>query len=243
MNDTLRKKISYCCLSPLFAFFLLASPLYAYDLPRLKSNEELAQSLWTDHTSHFEKLFALTPVDSFLEFGVGEGSYFFLKHCDHVRSVELLAKKNSESNERYYNACIDLFKNFPHWKPSIYRCSDLISEAVIVAETGKNPATVDNRYMQEINALCDQIFSEGHYDVAFVDPGITIRGSIVQALFGRVNIIAAHDTSFHGNIYGWSWIPEHPDYVKIVFRQGSGTSFWIHKDFPDLINELKRLVP
>lgn len=168
-------------------------------------------------------------------------SGYFLQHCNHVRSVELLAKNNADANERYYNACIDLFKNFPNWEPSIYRCSHLIAQAIDIAETGTNPAVADDRYMQEIHALCDRIFSEQQYDVAFVDPGIIIRGSFVQALFGRIQIIVAHDISFHGNIYGWSWIPEHPDYERISFYQGSGTSFWIHKDLSDLIEQLKRL--
>lgn len=221
--------------------FIGFSPLslYAEYSPQLKTYDDLAGSLWTDHVNHFEKLFGLFPVDSFLEFGVGEGTYYFLQHCNHVRSVELLSKNNAAANERYYNACIGLFKDFPNWEPSVYRCSNLIAAAVDIAETGKDPATVDDAYMIEINALCDVIFKERRYDVAFVDPGIVIRGSFVKALFGRVKIIAAHDVSFHGNIYGWAWIPEHPDYERISFYNGSGTSFWIRKDLTDLIEQLK----
>lgn len=240
MLDTFKKKSTI-----FFAIFLnlnlSLSFIYGDYSPRLKTDDELASSLWTDHVNYFEKLFALTPIDSFLEFGIGEGTYYFLQHCSHVRSVELLAKNNAEANERYYNACLTLFQNFSNWNPSIYRCSNWIAKAVDIAETGKNPVVYGDEYMKEINALLDLLFAEQQYDLAFVDPGIVIRGSFVQALFGRTKIIVAHDTSFHGEIYGWAWIPEHPDYEKISFYKGSGTTFWIHKELSDLIEQLKRL--
>lgn len=207
--------------------------------PRLKTDQELSASEWTDHVNHFSKLLEVMDIEEFLEFGVGEGTKFFLDHCQSVTSVELLAKNNLNANLAYYNLCLNLFKNYSNWRPSCYFCSDEISQAVDIAEKGINPRSIDSRYFDEINALCDSLFKDKKYDVAFVDPGVIIRGDFVKALFGRVKVIVAHDVAHHANIYGWAYIDEHPDYVRIRYLEGSGTAFWVHRDLQEIIAHLE----
>lgn len=226
--------------------FLLLVTLFSFKQvngyePQLRSDEYLASSLWTDHTQHFAKLFKLTNVNAFLEFGVGEGTKFYLDHCVEVTSVEMLDKFKGNANLEYYMKCLQLFKFYKNWNPTLYRCTDAINRAVEWAETQhKNPLLGDESYVLELKNLCDNIFHNKKYDVAFVDPGVIIRGSIVNELFDRVDIIAAHDTNYHPHIYGWAWIKTPPNYVKIHFSEGSGTTFWIKSDLIDIVNGLKQ---
>lgn len=214
--------------------------MFAND-PELRSYDTLAASEWTDHVKHFSKLFQIKKVHSFLEFGVGEGTKYFLDNCDQVTSVELIGRRNGAPNEQYYNKCLTLFSNYLNWNPRLYRCSKAIDAAVDVAEDQRiNPATIDQTYLLELKVLCDDLFKEKTYEVAFVDPGIIVRGSIVNELFGRVDIIAAHDVGFHPTIYGWEWVKTPDDYERIRFLDGSGTAFWIRKTQVEIINGLKQ---
>src|SRR6185436_4526858 len=98
----------------------------------------------------------------------------------------------------------------------------------------QDPIENDGTYLLEIKLLCDDLFRHKTYDVAFVDPGVAIRGSIVSELFGRVDIIVAHDVGFHPTIYGWQWIHTPDDYECFKFLGGSGTAFWIRKNQTEL---------
>lgn len=93
-------------------------------------------------------------------------------------------------------------------------------------------------YYVDIENICNEALKNVPCDLAFVDPGIFTRADFVNALFGRVDIIVAHDT--HDNIYGWPRIMDHPDYEKIDFRAGCGTSFWIKKTKAQLIQDLQQ---
>lgn len=209
--------------------------------PQLRSEEELASSPWTDHIVHFAKLFQIQKIHSFLEFGVGEGTKYYLEHCDEVTSIELL-DSSKINNVVYYEQCLALFKSYSNWHPILYLCEPHLERASIIAEKWHvDPTTLNREYMKEIHYICDVLFENKSYDVAFVDAGIAVRGSIVNALFDRVDIIAAHDTNALPKTYGWAWVKKPSNYERIVFTEGSGTCFWIKKSRVEIIKELKRL--
>jgi hypothetical protein len=230
-----------------FYSFLILLHLISYRVvashgPELRSDEYLVSNPWTDHVMHLDKLFQIQKIHSFLEFGLGEGTKYYLDHCDEVTSVELLdeAKKGNLS---YYQKCVDLFSSYSHWHPILHLCGRTIDQAVSIAEELKiDPTSVNDEYMLEIHAICDSLFKTKTFDVAFVDSAVIVRGSIVNALFDRVDIIVAHDFNALPNIYGWSWIKMPSHYEQIVFTEGSGTSFWIKKDKVELIEKLSRFL-
>ncbi|HEY2810830.1 MAG TPA: hypothetical protein VGJ00_05535 [Rhabdochlamydiaceae bacterium] len=199
------------------------------DLPQLRSDEYLANNEWTDHTACFAQLFRIQKIHSFLEFGVGQGTKFYLDHCDEVTSIELLDEAKKD-NVHYYEHCLNLYHFYANWNPILYTCGQAINSAVVIAEQQKvDPAQFNADFMNEIHAICDKLFAKRCYDAAFVDCGMVARGSVVNALFDRVDIIATHDYNFHPDVYGWSWIKTPPHYEKILFPEGSGTCFWIKK--------------
>lgn len=203
------------------------------------SFEALANSEWTDHVRVFRKLFDLYPVSSFLEFGVGLGSKFYLENCSHLTSIELVLKDRYSFVVPWYIDCLDLFASYSNWSPSLHAFSDVVNQANQRAISGIDPASQDLRYLLEINQFLDELFFDKKFQVAFVDPGIHIRGDLVNALFGRVDIIGAHDTNFNSAVYGWYKVVTPPDYEKISFPHGSGTTLWIKKDKQHLIDLLK----
>lgn len=207
--------LSACC---------CVSTLQGQEQPECKTFEELESSLWTDHVTLFSHLFKLTKVDSMLEFGVGNGTYYFLQNCPTVNSVDLVTSNNFEASEQNHHAYKELFSNFVNWDSSLYTCSEALNKAVGLAEKSINPSTIDSEYLDEISAMCEVLCSEREYDVAFVDGRIITRGDLVNALFGKVKIIVAHDVSFHPEMYGWSWIKVDPAYQEIRFSQGSRNS-------------------
>lgn len=216
----------------------LSSVIAIEDLEKL-TYETLANSGWTDHVQAFQKLFQMQKVGSFLEFGMGLGTKFFLENCSHVTSIDLTIKKRYPNILDWHFDCLDLYRSYNNWSPALKCFSNLVNQADALAEKGIDPATSNGNYLVEINQFLDEIFSENQYDVAFVDPGFLLRGDLVNSLFGRVDIIAAHDTNFLNDVYGWSKIKTPENYEKIVFAHGSGTTFWIIKTRKFLIDQLK----
>jgi hypothetical protein len=201
--------------------------------------ERLASSAWTDHVKHFAKLFQIQRINSFLEFGVGEGTKYYLDHCGEVTSVELLGKAKID-NLPYYKRFLSLFSHYSNWHPILHICGNGIDQAVSIAEDKHvDPTSMNGEYMQEIHEICDGLFKNKTYDVAFVDSAVIVRGSIVNALFDRVDIIVAHDFNALPDIYGWTWIKTPSNYEQIVFTEGCGTSFWIKKERAEIIEKLK----
>lgn len=205
--------------------------------------EVLAASDWTDHVRSFKELFSLIKIKSFLELGCGRGTKFFLDNCESVTSVELVVSDLSDKIVPWYYATQGTLYKYTNWNPSLHIFSLNVTKANGTALKELDPELFDKSYLPEIDQLMSQIFSKNRYDVAFVDPGIHIRGDLVNALFGRCDIIAAHDTNFNGKTYGWYKFKNHPDYEKIVSTYGSGITFWIKKSKVDLIQKLKNKLP
>lgn len=68
--------------------------------------EYLKSSNWTDHVQSFEKLFQIMEVKSFLEFGVGKGTKYFLDNCKQVTSVELVIHDRIVDIVPWYKSCL-----------------------------------------------------------------------------------------------------------------------------------------
>ena len=184
--------------------------------PQLRSEKELADSKWTDHTKCFAKLLEIQNIDSFLEFGVGEGTKFYLDHCKEVCSVEILGQAKMGNLPYYYDCCV-LFNQYPNWSSILHFCGNALNNAVEIAEIYRvNPESLNNEYMQEIHQICDDLFKDKKYDAVFVDSAVIVRGSIVNALFNRTDIIMAHDYNALPHIYGWNWVKTPSSYEQIV---------------------------
>ncbi|WP_154017931.1 hypothetical protein [Candidatus Protochlamydia phocaeensis] len=201
--------------------------------------DTLANSPWTDHVRAFRKLFELEKVNSFFEFGLGLGTKYFLDSCPQVTSIELVVKDRAQYIVPWYYDCVSLFQRYSNWTPILYEFSDTVNAANQLALLNLNPELFDASYLNEIRQLCQGIFTTIHYDVAFVDAGIHIRGDLVNALFGYVDIIAAHDTNSNHACYGWYKINPPDNYEQITSTYGCGITFWIKKDKQNLINQLK----
>jgi len=196
----------------------------------------LASNIYTDHVRHFRKLFEKEHVHSFLEFGIGYGTKYFLDHCDEVTSCEILVP---EQTAEWFHHTIELFHEYPNWIPLLKRVGSAMQRAnqLAVVER-KDPAIYDATYLLEIKAICDELCKNKHFDVAFVDVGFHMRGDLVNELFDRVPIIVAHDTNIAPEIYGWDRVYTPSNYQKIVFSEGQGVTMWIRKDKANLITAL-----
>ncbi len=203
--------------------------------------EKLVASGYTDHVQHFQKLFQHHKVRSFIEFGLGYGTKYFLDNCEQVTSVEILLPSQS----RYWaDHTISLLQGYTNWTPIVRNGSQNLQTAnSLAAVEYKDPALYDSSYLLELKEICNELFRDKEYEVAFVDPGFHMRGDLVNELFDRVPIIVAHDTNYAHLQYGWNKIYTPSNYVKIVCTEGSGTTFWIRTDEPDLIRALGGIVP
>ncbi|HSX11031.1 MAG TPA: hypothetical protein VLF94_04880 [Chlamydiales bacterium] len=219
----------------------LVGVVYSEDvLDQPMSYESLIADPWTDHVRSFHQLFQVQSVDNFLEFGMGRATHFFLKHCQNVTSIELVVESRRKDVEPWYEKCNHAFSIYTHWCPSMHVFSARFDIADQRAHEQLDPATIDNTYLLEIDQLCDQVFCDQHFDLVFVDPGTHIRGDIVNALFNRADIIAAHDTACtQHRMFGYYKVRCPDNYEEIVSKYGSGVTFWINREKKELINELK----
>jgi hypothetical protein len=199
----------------------------------------LAQDLWTDHVRAFRCLFAVQPISSFLDFGTGKGTKYFLDHCDHVTSCEL--STTSRNMTEWYEASLRAYAHYKNWSPyHVFNSANFN----FFNEDGQTYHDVNlinseryTEYLLEVKSICDMLLSKRQYDVAFIDPGMVSRADFVNYLFGKIDIIAAHDT--HDPIYGWERIRDDVDYEKILFSRGCGVIFWIKKTRENLIHALR----
>ncbi len=200
--------------------------------------EQLVDSSYTDHVQHFQKLFRYAKVRSLLEFGVGYGTKYFLDNCKEVTSCEILFPKQKAD---WFEQTKFLFRGYKNWTPLLKRVSKSFKSADKIArQEQKNPALQDAAYLTELKKICDDLFRKNSYDVAFVDPGFHMRGDLVNELFDRAAIIVAHDTNAPFEVYGWDRVETPVHYQKIVFKEGSGVTFWIRKDKAELISALEQ---
>lgn len=189
----------------------------------------LASSNWTNHVIAFRELFQITKIHSFLEFGLGRATKYFIENCDRVTSFEISVPSQAKAVEPWYNSTKKLLKDYKNWNPVLYRASLLLDYYHRMGNVQPYPASKIREYLKDLNHVCEKALKTGKYDLAFVDPGISMRGDMVNALFNKVDIIAAHDTHEAHEIYGWTHITTPTNYEKIHFPIGLGVTFWIKK--------------
>lgn len=188
-----------------------------------------------DHFEPHRELFEKHNIESMIEFGLGEGTSFFLDRLKEIVSVELycsdreLAKKLPIATDEWMEKFGKEFASYKNWEIIPYDCGPSILKAENEVtghgkiERGENPVTQE--YKKEIKKLVDKLFKNKKYDYAFVDPGIHLRGDIVNALFGKVDIIGAHDTNTKP-LYGYHRIVVPVDYSIEENKNGEGITFW-----------------
>jgi hypothetical protein len=207
---------------------------------------------YTDHIPHFRRLFNTIKVRGFLECGCGYSTKYFLDHCDKVVSIEFL---NPGCDDGWFNQCLTLYKGCSNWLPLIYngdRTDQSFNQACAFANSEHRfYGLIDSSYLFSLHSFFkDQIaFAEQQgtpIDVAFVDPGVYIRGDMVKLLLNlEVPIVVAHDTNNDAGsdvdegLYNWHVVKTPPDYEKISIPYGQGATFWVHKKLPRVIISLK----
>lgn len=240
---------------PLFFLFLvISSSLRGYQsdfitYEWLISNAKT--SGYTDHVPHWRRLFNTIKVRGFLECGCGYSTSYFLDHAEKVISIEYITPGYGDD---WYQVCLSLFADRPNWLPMTYneqfRSNSFNNACAYQCAMHQDYALIDSTYLQELDQhIKGQIAraKEGGYDidVAFVDPGVYIRGDLVKILLANnVPIVAAHDTGAdlenreNNELYGWNKVMTPPNYVKIHIPFGQGTTFWVNSDFPVVIASL-----
>lgn len=202
----------------------------------------LRGNAFLDHRKPFERLFAGGPIQSVVEFGLGDGTQFFLERADRVKSVEVVSPRLGAAAKDWFLKCQEKYRTYANWESSFIICDDLLKTADIRALEQKiDPATVDGAYLSSLTKIVDDALGGQSFDLGFVDYGLHLRGDLVNALFGRVPVIVAHDTNTTPEIYGWNKIKVPADYVRVHYQKGQGTTFWIRKDRADLIKAMQSL--
>jgi hypothetical protein len=225
--------------SYVFSFFF-SSLIFIYSICESKNEELYSNNSYTDHVQAFKRIFENEHINNFLEFGLGEGTGYFLDNCDFVTSVEIVPPN---SNLYWLNYCKTKFSSYKNWNPILYAYPSTINIANETAKKSLDPCLYDSSYILDIKTLIQGLFKNKKYDLAFIDPGIFLCGDIVNELFNKVDIIVAHDTNDLPKCYGWNKIFHPSNYAKIVFSGGCGTTFWINKEKKELIKKLVGFYP
>lgn len=209
------------------------------------------ETSYTDHIPHWRKLFNNMKVRGFLECGCGFSTKYFLDHADKVVSIEYISPGYGDKCFQDFAAILGENKN---WIPLLYnrdlRSNSFNNACAYQCSMHKDYALIDPTYLKELDKHFKSILKEAEkdnwkIDVGFVDPGVYIRGDLVKLLLAnKVPVVAAHDTASDNgtdekeNLYGWNKVVTPPDYVKIYIPFGQGTTFWIHKKLPTLIDAM-----
>jgi hypothetical protein len=217
---------------------------------------------YTDHVRHWKQFFKMMKVRTFLEFGVGFSTKYFLENSERVISVEFITPGSGPEWLKY---CIHLYRNFKTWVPLAYftgknldtswaQYKYLGAESVYRAASYQpvhcqSYASIDPSFLEDLQRFVHQQVAMNDIDVAFVDPGVCLRGDLVQILFHNVPIIAAHDVPPKENrmvndVYGYGRVTVPEDYEEIYVPIGKGMAFWVKNEerYIDVIKGLQEYV-
>lgn len=236
------------CLSLFSTANAFQSDFITYDWLMVK-----AETGYTDHVPHWRRLFNTIKVRGFLECGCGYSTAYFLNNAKKVISIEYLVPGYGLM---WYDYFLSLFSDRTNWIPMTYnenfRSNSFNNACAYQCSMHQDYALIDPTYLKELNQhfkiqLQNAQSNDYVIDAALVDPGIYIRGDLVKLLLSnKIPIVAAHDTmSDRGvdekeNLYGWNKIVTPPDYIKIFIPYGQGTTFWISKQLPTVIDSMIR---
>lgn len=183
-----------------------------------------------------------------LECGCGYSSAYFMDNVDNLISIEYITPGYGD---HWYQICKSLYSDRPNWIPMTYnadyRSNGFNNACAYQCAMHKDYALIDNIYLIELDRHFKEQIKNANdrgcpIDVAFVDPGVYVRGDMVKLLLANnIPVVAAHDTaSDYGtkekeNLYGWNKVITPANYVKIYIPYGQGTTFWIHERLPSVI--------
>lgn len=207
---------------------------------------------YTDHIPHWRRLFNTIKVRGFLECGCGFSTAYFLDNAEKVMSIEYI---NPGYGDKWYHDCLSLFAERTNWIPILYN-ADLRSNSFNNACAYQNAmhqdyAQIDATYLKELfqhfKTLIKTAQTEQYeIDVAFVDPGVYVRGDMVKLLLAhKIPIVVAHDTASDNgteekeNLYGWNKVITPANYIKIYIPFRQGTTFWINDQLPHVIASMQ----
>jgi hypothetical protein len=217
---------------------------------------------YTEHVAHQKRVFNTIDIRTYMEFGVGFSTKYFLENCEHVISVEIITPGSGPDWLKY---CLNLYSDYKNWTPiayfsgpgldsswapHIYLGLDSVYRACAYQPVHrKSYAPIDPTFLDDLNNFVDQQVATNDIDMAFVDAGVCIRGDLVQVLFNKVPIIAAHDITIKENrhlddVYGYGRIIVPENYIEIYVPYGMGTAFWIKNEerYLEVIKELQNYV-
>lgn len=214
---------------------------------------------YTEHVAHLKRVFRQLHIRTFLEFGVGFSTKFFMDHVDNVISVEFVTPGSGPEWMKY---CLELYSDCKNWIPIVYfsgsglntnwapnkyiGANSVYQAASYQPVHLKSYASIDPSFLDDLTYFIDKQIAEYEIDMAFVDAGVCIRGDLVQALFNKVPIIAAHDIGpvkkrHLNDVYGYGRIKIPDNYVEIHVPYGNGTAFWIENStkYTKIIEDLQ----
>jgi hypothetical protein len=215
---------------------------------------------YTEHLTHLKRVFRKVPINTFLEFGLGFSTKYFMDHTKKVISVEFVTPGTGPEWMKY---CLDLYRNCKNWTPIAYfsgqgletdwapnkymGVDSVYGAAAYQPVNLKSYASIDPSFLDDLARFIDMQVADEKIDMAFVDCGICIRGDLVQLLFNKVPIIAAHDVApperrHLSDVYGYGRVKAPDNYVEIYISYGMGTAFCIKntKEYAELIRDLQK---
>jgi len=195
----------------------------------------------SDYDHAHEVMFKDGFPKKMVEFGLGVGTQFFLDRCEHVTSIEIytkdggLAEALPMSSDYWMGHFREQLAQYDNWEIIGVEIGEemIRAERDIVGkfgtERGSDPR--DQSYKREIGAIVNKHVKGKGYEYAFVDAGVHTRGDIVNALFGVVPVISAHDFRDSERVYGYHRIVVPDDYEIIDGEKcGEGIRFWRKRD-------------
>ncbi len=150
----------------------------------------------------FDQFLPYGDFKTCLEFGLGSGTEYLIKHFDKVISLEFLALPE---HEKWYKECKEKFAQHDNWEVHLFRTKD--------------------KYTKKLRDYVDS-FLKMKPDLVFVDPGIHCRALLVNQCFGIINTIVAHDTGTGHEDYRWDLLDPPSDYARHHFEVTQGTTMW-----------------
>lgn len=243
----------------------LASALWIHDAEDI-TEEFLTQTgdsvHYTEHVGHLKHVFQKMPIRTFMEFGVGFSTKYFIDKSQHVISVEFVTPGTGPEWIKY---CLQLYRNYTNWTPIVYFSGqgldtswapkkyiglDSVYHAAAYQPAHRlSYAPIDASFLDDLEIFVEKQCSLYDIDMAFVDCGVCLRGDLVQVLFNKVPIIAAHDVApkerrHLDDVYGYGRIVVPDNYIEIYVPKGMGTAFWIKNEYAyqEVIKELQSYV-
>lgn len=246
---------------------LLFAPIYSESTCCITHADQVTEELlstpgpffnYTEHVRHFKIIFDQMKVRTFLEFGVGFSTKYFLENSERVISVEFVT---NGTGPEWFIYCMQLFQEYRTWMPIAYlsrydgdarwaryqyKGLDSVHEAAAYQPVHlKSYKEIDPSFLDDLDNFILQQSAGSAIDVAFVDAGVCLRGDLVQLLFNKVPIIVAHDfgpqeTIALNDLYGYGRIIVPDNYTQIIIPDGMGTAFWIVKEekYQQIIQDL-----